>query len=45
MDQQEHYDTKQGAKCNGTHKMSAHDNEHVDNNENMILINRHIAAS
>jgi hypothetical protein len=45
MDQHEHYDTKQDAKCNGTHKMSAHDNDYVDDNDNMTPINRHIAAS
>jgi hypothetical protein len=44
-DHQEHYDTKQGAKCNGTHKISTHDNDHVEDNENMTRINRHIAAS
>jgi hypothetical protein len=37
--QQEHCDTKQGAKCNDTHEISTHDNDHVDDNENMTRIN------
>ena len=32
LDRHEHHDTKQGAKCDGTHKMSAHDSGYVDEN-------------
>ena len=44
-DQQEHHDTKQAAKCNDTHEISTHNNDHVDDTANMTRIDRHIAAS
>jgi hypothetical protein len=45
LDRHEHHDTKQGAKCDGTHKMSAHDSGYVDENENLALVNRRVVAS